>query len=86
MRLIGGYTNYGQDIGVLMLDTRACLMVLGALTGSQSTAQNVINTFALPILTASGTNPVFAAVGGGHLAAGGMGLPPADLTTSWSPV
>lgn len=22
MRLIGGYTNYGQDIGILMLDTR----------------------------------------------------------------
>lgn len=66
---------------VLKLGAGACLMVLGALTGSQSTAQNVINTFALPILTASGTSPVFAAVGGGHLAAGGMGLPPADLTT-----
>ena len=21
MKLVGGYTNYGQDIGVLMLDT-----------------------------------------------------------------
>ena len=22
MKIIGGYTNYGQDIGILMLDTR----------------------------------------------------------------
>lgn len=66
---------------ILKVGAGACLMVLGALTGSQSTAQNVVNTFALPILTSTGTNSVFAAVGGGHLAAGGMGLPPADLTT-----
>lgn len=66
---------------VLKVGAGGCLMILGALTGSQSTAQNIINTFALPILTATGTDPVFAAVGGGHLAAGGMGLPPADLTT-----
>ena len=66
---------------VLKVGAGACLMVLGALTGSQSTAQNIINTFALPILISTGTDPVFAAVGGGHLAAGGMGLPPADLTT-----
>lgn len=66
---------------ILKVGAAGCLMVLGALTGSQSTAQNIINTFALPIITSTGTNPIFAAVGGGHLAAGGMGLPPADLTT-----
>ncbi len=71
----------GLNNSVLRIGAGLCLMVLGALTGSQSTAQNIINTFALPIVTATGTSPVFAALGGAHLAAGGQGLPPADLTT-----
>ena len=36
---------------ILKLGAGVCLMVLGALTGSQATAQNVVNTFALLTLT-----------------------------------
>lgn len=80
---IDAVASFCMDLNSSMLKIGAggALMVLGMLTGSQSTAQNVINSFALPVLTSTGTNPIFAAVGGAHLAAGGMGLPPADLTT-----
>ena len=71
--------NLGDS--VLKIGAGVCLMILGALTGSQSTAQNIINSFALPIMIEAGGDPTFIALGGAHLGAGGMGLPPADLTT-----
>ena len=57
------------------------MLLMGMLTGSQSTTQNVVFSFFGPSLLAAGLNPVFAAVAGAHLAAGGQGMPPADLTT-----
>lgn len=57
------------------------MSLIGMLTGSQSTAQISIFTFFGPALTTTGVDPVHAAVAGAHLAMGGQGMPPADLTT-----
>lgn len=55
--------------------------LIGMLTGSQTTAQNVVFSFFGPALVSTGVQPTFAALAGAHLAAAGQGLPPADLTT-----
>ncbi|MDR2181709.1 MAG: hypothetical protein LBN92_03410, partial [Treponema sp.] len=57
------------------------MLLIGMLTGSQSTAQNTIFSFFGPALTKIGVTDVHAAVAGAHLAMSGQGLPPADLTT-----
>ncbi|MDR1933092.1 MAG: hypothetical protein LBQ57_09775 [Spirochaetales bacterium] len=57
------------------------MLLIGMLTGSQSTAQNTIFSFFGPALTKIGVTDVNAAVAGSHLAMAGQGLPPADLTT-----
>jgi TRAP-type C4-dicarboxylate transport system permease large subunit len=57
------------------------MLLIGMLTGSQSTAQNTIFSFFGPALTKIGVGEVNAAVAGAHLAMSGQGLPPADLTT-----
>ena len=69
------------DGNVLKIGGAACMLLLGMLTGSQSTTQNVVFAFFGPALVAFGVNPTFAAVAGAHLAAAGQGMPPADLTT-----
>ncbi|MGE4277354.1 MAG: TRAP transporter large permease subunit [Lawsonibacter sp.] len=69
------------DSNVLKIGGAAAMMLLGMLTGSQSTTQNVVFSFFGPALVVSGINPTFAAVAGAHLAAAGQGMPPADLTT-----
>lgn len=69
------------DPNVLKIGGAAAMLLMGMLTGSQSTTQNVVFSFFGPSLLAAGLNPVFAAVAGAHLAAGGQGMPPADLTT-----
>lgn len=74
---------FAQDLNenLLKLGGAGALMIIGMLTGSQATAQNVIFSFFGPALVSIGVPPVHAAIAGSHLAAGGMGLPPADLTT-----
>jgi TRAP-type C4-dicarboxylate transport system permease large subunit len=59
----------------------SAMLLIGMLTGSQSTAQNTIFSFFGPALTNIGVGDVNAAVAGAHLAMSGQGLPPADLTT-----
>ena len=66
---------------VLKLGGTGAMCLLGMLTGSQSTTQNVVFTFFGPALVAFGVDPTRAAVAGAHLAAAGQGMPPADLTT-----
>lgn len=67
---------------MLKLGGGAMLMLVGMLTGSQSTGQNTIFTFMAPILTENlGVSPVNAALGGAHLAVAGQSMPPACLTT-----
>ncbi len=68
--------------GMMKIGGGAMMMLVGMLTGSQSTAQNTIFTFLGPILTDNfAVNPTFASLGGAHLAAAGQSMPPACLTT-----
>jgi TRAP-type C4-dicarboxylate transport system permease large subunit len=69
------------DSNVLKFGGAAAMMLMGMLTGSQSTAQNVVFTFFGPALVATGRDVTLTAVAGAHLAAAGMGFPPVDLTT-----
>ena len=71
----------GLNSNVLKFGGAAALMLIGMLTGSQSTAQNVVFSFFGPALVNIGLNPTYVAVAGANLAAAGQGLPPADLTT-----
>lgn len=69
------------DSNVLKFGGAAAMMLMGMLTGSQSTAQNVVFTFFGPALVATGRSATLTGVAGAHLAAAGMGLPPVDITT-----
>lgn len=71
----------GLNEHLLKIGGAGSMALIGMLTGSQSTAQNVIFSFFGPALISIGMDPVQVAAAGAHLAAGGMGLPPADLTT-----
>lgn len=71
----------GLNNNVLIIGAGIAMVLIGMLTGSQSTAQNVVFSFFGPALVATGVEPVFAAIAGAHLASAGQGLPPADLTT-----
>ena len=71
----------GLNGNVLKIGGAAAMILLGMLTGSQSTTQNVVFSFFGPALVAFGVNPTYAAVAGAHRATAGQGLPPADLTT-----
>ena len=56
-------------------------MLLGMLTGSQTTTQTIVFTMLGPALIATGISPVSAAIAGGHWAMAGQGMPPADVVT-----
>ena len=80
---IDAVSQFAQNLNpnVLKVGGAVAMLLLGMLTGSQSTTQNVVFSFFGPALVTSGVNPIYAAVAGAHLAAGGQGMPPADLTT-----
>lgn len=71
----------GLSANVLKVGGAAAMALIGMLTGSQTTTQVSIFTFFGPALATTGVDPVHAAVAGAHLAMGGQGMPPADLTT-----
>ena len=57
------------------------MMLIGMLTGSQTTAQNSIFTFFGPALVSGGVDPIHVAAAGAHIATAGQALPPVDLCT-----
>lgn len=71
----------GLNSHVLKFGGAAAMMLIGMLTGSQSTTQNAVFSFFGPALVKTGLNPTYVAVAGANLAAAGQGMPPADLTT-----
>ena len=71
----------GLNQHVLKIGGGFSLMVVGMLTGSQTTAQNTIMSFLAPALISAGVDPVNTAVAGAHLAMSGQGMPPACLCT-----
>jgi TRAP-type C4-dicarboxylate transport system permease large subunit len=60
----------------------AAVLLIGMLTGSQSTAQNTLIPFLGPMLTQNfGVSATKAALGAAHLAMAGQSMPPVCLTT-----
>lgn len=56
------------------------IVVVGMLTGSQTTAQSVNVTFLGPILENMNVDPTLIALGASHIAAAGQNMPPVGLT------
>lgn len=56
------------------------IIVVGMLTGSQTTAQTVIVPFLAPMLQQAGVDPVNIALGVSHIASAGQNMPPVGLT------
>ncbi|MBD8006308.1 TRAP transporter large permease subunit [Bacillus norwichensis] len=56
------------------------IVVVGMLTGSQTTAQSVNVTFLAPILKNMDVDPTLIALGASHIAAAGQNMPPVGLT------
>lgn len=72
----------GLTPAALKLGGGAAMLLLGMLTGSQTTAQNTLVPFLGPILTQNlGVTPAKAALGAAHLAMAGQSMPPVCLTT-----
>lgn len=71
----------GLDHNVIIIGGTSAMALIGMLTGSQTTAQNVVFSFFGPTLVEIGIPPTYAATAGGSLAMAGQGMPPADLTT-----
>ena len=69
------------DINVLKIGGALAMVLLGMLTGTQSTPNNAIFSFYGPALLEAGIEPGKAAAAGAQFAAAGQGMPPADLTT-----
>jgi MFS family permease len=69
------------DINVLKIGGALAMVLLGMLTGTQSTPNNAIFSFFGPALIEAGVTPGKAAAAGAQFAAAGQGMPPADLTT-----
>lgn len=70
----------GLDNNVLKIGGVLAILLVGMLTGSQSTAQNVIFSFFGPALVATGMSATAAALVGAHVATGAQCLPGANLT------
>lgn len=56
------------------------IVVVGMMTGSQTTAQSVNVTFLAPILEKLNVDPTLIALGASHIAAAGQNMPPVGLT------
>ena len=69
------------NLNMLKLGGSGAMMLVGMLTGSNSTAQSTILSFLGPALVSSGVEPVNVAAAGGMIATAGQAMPPADLAT-----
>ena len=65
-----------MEAGALKVSGGLGILLISALTGSQSTGQNTIFSFLAPALTSVGVDPVHAAVASAHSASGGQAFPP----------
>jgi len=64
---------------VMKIGGAAAVILIGMLTGSQSTAQNTIVSFFGPSLVNAGVNPAYAVIACANLAAAGQVAPPACI-------
>ena len=65
-----------MEAGALKVSGGLGILLISALTGSQSTSQNTIFSFLAPALASVGVDPVHAAVASAHIASGGQAFPP----------
>ena len=65
-----------MEAGSLKVSGGLGILLISALTGSQSTGQNTIFSFLAPALASVGVDPVHAAVASAHIASGGQAFPP----------
>ncbi|GAK07930.1 hypothetical protein [Geomicrobium sp. JCM 19038] len=56
------------------------IVLIGMITGSQTTAQTVMVTFIAPALESLGVHTTNIALGASHIAAAGQNFPPVGLT------
>ena len=70
----------GLAASMVKIGGAASIVVVGMLTGSQTTAQSVNVTFLGPILENMHVAPTFIALGASHIAAAGQNMPPVGLT------
>ena len=65
-----------MQAGALKVSGGLGILIMSALTGSQSTGQNTIFSFLAPALASVGVDPVHSAVAAAHIASGGQAFPP----------
>lgn len=65
-----------MEAGALKVSGGLGILLISALTGSQSTGQNTIFSFLAPALASVGVDPVHAAVASAHIASGDQAFPP----------
>lgn len=70
----------GLSASMVKVGGATSMVVVGMLTGSQTTAQSVIVTFLGPILQGLNVDPTLIALGASHIAAAGQNMPPVGLT------
>ncbi|QQK75722.1 TRAP transporter large permease subunit [Salicibibacter cibarius] len=70
----------GLQATALKLGGTVSMLLVGMLTGSQTTAQTITVPFLAPALENLDVDPVNIALGAAHIAAGGQNLPPVGLT------
>lgn len=77
---VAAYTE-SLEPSLLKVGGALAIVIVGMLTGSQTTSQTVIVTFLGPILEKLGVDPTNIALGASHIAAGGQNMPPVGLTS-----
>src|SRR5690625_2027329 len=70
----------GLAMNTIKIGGAASVVIVGMLTGSQTTAQTVNITFIGPILEKMNVDPTMIALGASHIAAAGQNMPPVGLT------
>lgn len=70
----------GLSASMVKIGGAASMVVVGMLTGSQTTAQSVNVTFLGPVLENMNVDPTLIALGASHIAAAGQNMPPVGLT------
>src|SRR5699024_7681767 len=70
----------GLTASMVKIGGAMSIVVVGMLTGSQTTAQSVNVTFLGPILENMNVDPTYIALGASHIAAAGQNMPPVGLT------
>ena len=79
---IQAVNDYASNLSpnALKIGGALAMIVIGTLTGSQSTAQNTIFSWLAPALVKAGVEPNKLAVAAAHIASGAQGFPPTSIT------